>query len=320
MRNARSRLRRAVFVLGIVYLFEVGSPVANPESTILSPDDAIIVSSNAFESDDPYDIIQSNISVINELFGEHLKQEEISRTALTSYYVDFYLAQVNNGGFSQFVFNSDWNEEIVNLVRQGLREMGASGHGALFEEGAAAVRALGEEGLTTYLGSDYWSDNTVRDSLDTIDDRFYALGKSEDLVKLNAMWLKRQPNLLVLSIDELWKEVARRSAAVPDRAERMERALEAQPRYMNVIRELCEKSGQQLDQVTAGARDLFYDGTAVRQLTPEELEGGSIELQTVWYFITNKGLHLMAEVDGKAAMFDNETKTKIAEIDILSEP
>ncbi|MBL0373979.1 DUF4375 domain-containing protein [Rhizobium sp. KVB221] len=294
--------------------------MANPESTILSSNDLVMVSTDAFESVDPYDIIQSNISVINELFSEHLKPEEVSRAALTSYYVDFYLAQVNNGGFSQFVFNSDWNEEIVNLVRQGLREMGASRHSALFEEGAAAVRALGEERLITYLGSDYWSENIVRNSLDTIDDRFYALGESEDLVKLNAIWLKRQPNLLVLSIDKLWKEVDHRSSAAPDRAKRMERALQAQPRYIKAIRELCEKSGQKLDQVTAGAMDLFYDGKVVRQLTPEELEGrGNIELQTVWYFITDKGLHLMAEVDGKAAMFDNETKTRIAEIDISSE-
>lgn len=295
--------------------------MANPEAKILSPDDVILVSESAFGSEDPYDIIDSNISVVNELFDEHLELEEIGRAALTSYYVDYYLAEVNNGGFAQFVSNSQWKGEIVSLVRQGLRNMGASGHLALFEEGVAAVRALDEKKLATYLGSEYFGDNAVRERLNAIDDRFYALSETEDLIELNAAWLKRQPNLRVFSVDKLRKEVDRRSAAAPDRSKRMEAALDAQPLYMKLIRALCEQSGQKLEQVKVGDATLFYDGKTVRQLTPEELEGrDNTEAQITWFFITDNGLHLMAEATGKAAMFDDETKTKITEIDIPAEP
>lgn len=292
--------------------------MAASESGILSPDDAVMVSDTAFASTAPYDIVESNISVVNDLFAGYLAPGEISSAALASYYVDYYLAQVNNGGFSQFVFNSQWNGEVVDLVRQGLRDMGASRHLALFEEGARSVEALGKEKLAAYLDSQYFGDNPERDGLDAIDERFFAL---EDLVALNAAWLRRQPNLRVLSSDDLRKEVDRRSAAIPDRAARAEAALEAQPRYVKLIRALCDKSGLTLERVTAGTPTLFYDGNTIRELTSEELnKQGNAGLQITWFFITDKGLYLMAEAAGRAAIFDDETRTKIAEIDASGEP
>jgi len=128
--------------------------------------------------------------------------------------------------------------------------------------------------------------------------------------------LRRHPGLRVLSLDELHEEVRRRSDAVPDRAQRIEAALEAEPRYMKLIRALCEKSGQKLERVTAGDPTLFYDGKKVRRLKNKELDKlDARTMQVTWFFITDKGLHLMAEADGKAAMFDDTTKTKIAEVD-----
>ncbi len=88
---------------------------------------------------------------------------------------------------------------------------------------------------------------------------------------------------------------------------------------MKLIASLCDKSGQTLERVTAGDPTLFYDGKTLRQLKPEELDARSpTSTQITWFFITEMGVHLMAEIDGKAAMFDNETRTKIAEIDALS--
>lgn len=72
------------------------------------PLDAVIVSIDAMGSDDPCDLISSNIDVVNALLNEHLNPDEISIDALRSYYVDYFLSQLNNGGFSQFVYNSRW--------------------------------------------------------------------------------------------------------------------------------------------------------------------------------------------------------------------
>lgn len=305
--------RLATSMLG---LFGVGPARTGSEDKILSPDDAIMVSDMDFKSADPEDIVQSNVYVVNALLGEYLRSKEISQAALTSYYVDYYLTQVNNGGFSQFVFNSNWQRETVALIRQGLRDMRAPRHLALFEEGVASVEALGDAGLAAYLSSDYSGENAVRDSLEATDGRFFALEESEDLVKLNARWLKRQPNLRVLSEEALRKEVERRAAALPDRAARAQAALDDEPRYMKLIRALCAEAGQTLQRVTAGDRTEIYDGKTIRRLSDEELQAGKPgRAEIIWYFVTDKGVHLIAEAGGRAAMFDNAARTKIAEID-----
>lgn len=319
MASLVSLFRRVALALGLMSVAG-NQAAANPESRILTSSDVIMVSKENFESSETYDIILSNISVVNELFRQHLKANEISRSALTSYYVDYYLAQVNNGGFAQFVFNSGWNEYIVAIVRQGLEGMGARRHLALFDEGSAGVKALGEAGLSAYLRREFFGDNAARDRLNAINHRFYALKETEDLIKLNAAWLRRQPNLRVLSLEDLRAEVDRRAAAIPDRAERLQEAMAAEPRYTKLIRALCKASGQTLERITAGDPTLSYDGTSLRRLGSEELEGepaGSPRI--VWFFITDKGVHLMAEANGKAAMFDNETKSKIAEIEAPDE-
>src|SRR4051812_5684805 len=65
--------------------------------------DAIVVSTKSFGSKEAEDIVESNVSFVNALFDEYLTGEEVHPDALRSYYVDYYLDQVNNGGFSQFV-------------------------------------------------------------------------------------------------------------------------------------------------------------------------------------------------------------------------
>ncbi|KAF1016500.1 MAG: hypothetical protein GAK29_04527 [Acinetobacter bereziniae] len=71
--------------------------------------DNILISKQSLESDDHYDVIMSNIDTLNELFEHYIEYDEMSAEALYSYFVDYYLAQVNNGGFSQFVYNTGWD-------------------------------------------------------------------------------------------------------------------------------------------------------------------------------------------------------------------
>src|SRR5713226_504547 len=98
--------------------------------------DAVVVADACFRSDEPGEIVESNISFLNALFEEYLTAEEVSADALRSYCVDYYLAQVNNGGFSQFVYNSRWSPQVVSFVREGLQAMEAKLHLEVFEEGA----------------------------------------------------------------------------------------------------------------------------------------------------------------------------------------
>lgn len=283
----------------VILLISLAPLVSYAQSkAILTPDDSIVVSRESIGSKDPYDVIWSNIDFVNALFDEKIKKEEVSREALMSYYVDYYLAQMSNGGFSQFVYNSRWERGKIDKVRDGLKAMGAKQHLALFEEAAAHVSTLGEAQLGRYLKSDLFGKNGVRDGLASVDDRFFELKKKEDLILLNSRWLKSSPKLVVVPRSEMPKEVARRAAALSDGAARKQQALADEPRFMKLVRLLCEKSGQELDHVTAGDPSHKYQGKQV----------------LAWHFITNKGHHYMIEADGKAIMFDGKSQAVVAEI------
>jgi Domain of unknown function (DUF4375) len=262
-------------------------------------DPSVIVSDQGAASADPYDIVYSNIEFVNALFGEQLRADEIAPDALRSYYVDYYLAQVNNGGFSQFVYNSHWSPLMNGFIREGLAAMNAIGHLALFNESAALVERLGADGLQTFLESEYFDDNAERDSLDANNDRFSELSETEDLIALNAAWLRSLPGLKIKTVDEIKVEIARCGAALPDRAERVRAARENEPRYLKLIRALCGAAGQDFSRVTGGDPTHEHNGARV----------------LAWHFLTDKGHHYMVDADGKAVMFDGTTKEMVTEIE-----
>ncbi len=82
--------------------------------------DHVILARKSLKSKTPYEVIQCNIDVVNYLLEEGAEMTELSPEALASYHVDFYQAQVSNGGIDQFVANSDWVPEVVNRVIVGL--------------------------------------------------------------------------------------------------------------------------------------------------------------------------------------------------------
>ena len=66
----------------------------------------VIVSQESV-NEDADALLLSNMNVVNAMFDEHLSAEEISDTALKSYYVDFYTSQMATGGFEQFILQRD---------------------------------------------------------------------------------------------------------------------------------------------------------------------------------------------------------------------
>lgn len=262
-------------------------------------DPSVIVSDRSFASADPYDIVYSNIEFVNALFGQHLRTDEIATNALRSYYVDYYLAQVNNGGFSQFVYNSHWSPRMNLFIREGLLAMVALGHLRLFNENAALVERMGAERLQTFLESEYFGTNAERDALNANNDRFSKLSETEDLIARNASWLRSLSVLKVMTADEIKAEVARRGAALPDREERVRAAIENEPRYLKLIRALIAKAGHELSRLTVGDPDHQHNGERV----------------VAWHFLTDKGHHYMVDAGGKAVMFNGTTKEMVTEIE-----
>ncbi|HEY8215248.1 MAG TPA: hypothetical protein VIG36_14090 [Methylocystis sp.] len=190
----------------------------------------------------------------------------------------------------------------MRLIREGLAAIGAKKHLALFEEGSRLVDSLGEARLKKFLATtiqDYGK-STERAALEGIDDRFFALDKTEDIRGLNRVWLRAHPLLAPASAKRIAAEVRRRGEQLRDRAARIAAAEAAAPRYMKLIRALVAKAGQRLDRVTAGDPTRDYAGAPT----------------TAWYFLTDQGLFHMVDVGGKAIMFRGRSTTdRVCEID-----
>lgn len=260
--------------------------------------EGLVVSKESYNNDDEYDLIYSNIDYLNALFAEYLYAEEASDDALKSYYVDYYLAQVNNGGFSQFVYNSAWSKSVVSYVQQGLREMGAAKNLALFSKSAQILNALGEQKIAEYLDGEYFGTNEERDALNSFDDEFYLLQDDENLAALNAQWIRQHPGLEVLDDKELQARLASVAEAIPNRTERIQGALDAEPRYTKIIRALSDAAGHQLDRVTAGDPSNEYEGEKI----------------LAWHFLTDQGHFYFIEHKGHAIMFHGESHEVIASL------
>jgi hypothetical protein len=258
--------------------------------------DAIVVLEPSVRHDDPGEIVGSNVWFVNALLDEYLSTDEIAPDALRSYYVDYYLAQVNNGGFSQFVYNSRWSPLVVRFVREGMRAMGARRHLEVFERGAELVSAFGPDRLGAYFASEYFGENRDRDELNAPNDAFSAAEGVEDLLALNAAWLRNHHQLCPLPTEaDMQREARRRGQSLPDRDRRVAVARANEPRYMKLIRSLCARAGQELDRVTAGDPTHVYEGTRT----------------LAWHFITDQGHHHMVEASGQALMFRGHSTTDL---------
>ncbi len=271
--------------------------MSSPSKT--STRDSIVALAETVTSDEPSEIVQSNIAFINLLFEEYLKLDEISPDALRSYYVDFFLAQFENGGFSQFVYNTNWDPEVVAYVREGLQAMKAKRYLKAFDKGAKIVESFGKEGLKAYLNGEYFGENEDRDELGETDEAINAAGEKEDIAQLHFDWLSKHPQLFPLQTEEdLKAEARRRGEALPDRAQRVAAAYANEPRPMKLIRLLCAASGQELDRQTA-ASAVEFEGTKT----------------FAYHFLTDQGHHHMIEHNGKAIMLRGHTSERVATVD-----
>lgn len=248
----------------------------------ISDPESIIVSEPSFQDTDRGAIVDSSVSVINALLEQLLTFDELAPDAVRSYYVDYLCAQVGNGGFSQFVYNSRWDPKVVTAIREGIAAMGATSEAAWLERAERFVAEAGRGWVDQFLATDYFGDNPIRDSFDEAV-RGAALSELRDR---NAAWLRAHPRLVVASIDDMVAEVRRRGAALPDREARIARVREAEPRTFKLMRALAERAGQQYERPTAATRRTYQN-------------------EEVWayHFLTDAGVYVMIDHGTRAAMF-----------------
>jgi hypothetical protein len=160
----------------------------------------IIVSETAFNSGNDQDIINSNISVINLMREEKIDDEFIHEDALMSYYLDYYYSQYVAGNFAQFVHQSGWNKELNELIEEGLVLISAPKHLELFQQQSKKVKLMSSVKLNKFLKGKLEGVNPTRDLLNN--DTFFKI--EENMVTLNANFLKSHPDFEVLSVDEMF--------------------------------------------------------------------------------------------------------------------
>ncbi|MFJ4171853.1 hypothetical protein ACIPY3_20290 [Paenarthrobacter sp. NPDC089714] len=252
------------------------------------------------------DVVDSNVNVVNEMYAELLNSDEIAPAALNSYFVDFYLTQALAGGFAQYVFTAPERDEVDAFVRAGLVGIGAARHLELFNRTAAAFDALSEDEAEAYLDGELDESEATPASvalLDELDGEFEAMLEEEDIVDLNADYLRSQPGLLVLSEEDIEAHIAERVALIPDleerRAEAEEEALANAPEFEVIIRELCDVAGYALEKITMGDPNYEHDGVTT----------------LAWHFSTDHGDYIMIEDEDEAFMIHPETKEIIAAVE-----
>ena len=252
-------------------------------------------------AEDSASTVYSNVTVVNALVEKFLEEDEISQDALAAYYVDYYLAEVNNGGHDQFLFNSQLPGTVVSRVGQGLRAIGAPRHAEIFDRTIGVIDSLPTAEREAYLQGE---GNSGID-LDGADDAFYELVEHENLTDLMATWLLSRPTLTLVPQAELPAWIDARAAEV-DPAElerRREKARrfheENMPDYERTIRDLCTIVGVELDVITAGDPSHVHKG-----------------LQTVaWHFLDTTGRHFyMVDAGVKMLMFDDADGSVVATV------
>ncbi|MFH5878888.1 hypothetical protein [Arthrobacter sp. NA-172] len=265
----------------------------------------VILTKDSIEAADA-DVVDANVTVVNEMYEELLNHEEIATDALRSYFVDYYLTQALAGGFAQYVFTVPERDEVDTFVREGLEAMGATGHLELFNRTAAAFDSLSEDDAEAYLDGDLDESEDAPEAvaeLEALDGEFESLVETEDIIALNAAWLRSQDGLLYLDEEQLKAHIAERVALIPNLEERQAEAAEAElenaPEFELIIRELCDVAGYKLEKITMGDPNYEHDGETI----------------LAWHFTTDHGNYIMIEEDDEAFMIHPETKEIIAAVE-----
>lgn len=277
--------------------------------TALEKTPVVVAAESINEGDE--EILFSNVSVVNTLLSELLTEDEIADNALRSYYADFYLTQMLNGGFAQFIYESGWQADINERILEALNAMGATDHAAVFEKAVTTFEDLSDDEKEYFLEGDFEvglddeddAEQEGEDTFDDVDEAFYQVNEREDLTAKNAGWLRTLPELRILPTGEIASFVEECVARIPDLEERREAADELldddMPEFERTIRVLCEVADQELEAITIGDPSFQWEGSET----------------LAWHFITDAGEYLMVETEDEALMIDGETREVVAAVE-----
>lgn len=199
-------------------------------------------------------LVQAAVDFVNHVLHNcaALVPGEYPAEANGSYFADYYLAQVNNGGHGQYAHNSRMAPATLRYCRDGLLAMGADAHLAIFDafiaimsEGGARAQSIVEGGGFGYTDP----------GIEELDNRFFAL---ETMTALNAAWLRALPCLRALPRPEYEAAMDALAAANPmlqarkDKAAASRAKMEAEDPSYSAAHACCAQEGATFERFTAG--------------------------------------------------------------------
>lgn len=180
----------------------------------------IVKRSQAAKAGEPgnYDLIQGLVNFVNAMTQDGLYSRfEIPQKAMQAYHADFYLAQVLNGGHSQFIHNSFGNLPfVVKDTRAALEGMKADALLAIFERAASWIEANPEE-----VKKQTGFEGGRAPLLDELDTAFYKANDATPMIVQSSLWIKSWPELRAVDDTDYVEAMRRVILLNPLREERL---------------------------------------------------------------------------------------------------
>jgi hypothetical protein len=172
-------------------------------------------------------LVQAVVDFVNAILDDaKLVPDEYPVEAMWSYYADYYLAQVNNGGHGQFAHNSEMKPRSLRDCRLGLHAMNAQEYLTIYDA-FLTIMAAKDERAQAICDASGFGDNDAE--ISELNSRFYALNGT--MTQLNAAWLRGLPCLKALPASDIAAELEKLADCNPMRQARLAAAAEARRKF-----------------------------------------------------------------------------------------
>lgn len=158
------------------------------------------------------DLVYALVRYVNLMMEDGLYDStQLPPHAMQSYHADLYLAQVNNGGHSQFIGNlmGPHFDITIRNVRQALKSIGSVHFTKIFDDFLVWMNE------NPSLVSEQTGFGDIPEALNDLDKRFYGQANTPSLSDLNAKWIESWKDLRVVNANVYKTEMHKLFASNP---------------------------------------------------------------------------------------------------------
>jgi len=191
----------------------------------------VIVKASQFNSPDHLDRIYTITEFVDNVLENSLYEAiEIDQVALKLYFIIYYYSQVRNNGILDFLRVNYMNITSLDSIYDGLQEIGAIKHKAIFQQACETLNMLDEDSFESIiLTGDINVDDRYRDKiipvcheLDELNREFTRLQKGEEVISdLLYPFIGNMKNISIVHDGRYDEEMEKLYSEVPDYEQRL---------------------------------------------------------------------------------------------------